>query len=95
MEQFDHTPVLVDHVLELAALGEPGLIVDCTLGGGGHAGALLETFERARLIGIDRDPDALVAGRLALARFGDRVQVVHGRFSTLRDILDPRTLRER
>lgn len=76
MTEPTHVPVLLPRVLELLApaLGRPGaVVVDATLGLGGHAEALLSTFPQAHLIGIDRDPVALDAARTRLARFGDRV----------------------
>jgi 16S rRNA (cytosine1402-N4)-methyltransferase len=85
----DHVPVLVDETLRylLPARvserpdGEPALFVDCTLGLGGHAEALLERVPAARLLGIDRDPAALERARDRLERFGDRVRLVEGSFS--------------
>jgi 16S rRNA (cytosine1402-N4)-methyltransferase len=78
-----HVPVLRDRVLALLApaLGAPGAVaVDATLGLGGHASALLEAHPRLRLIGIDRDPEALRLAGARLAPFGSRVslhQAVH------------------
>ncbi|MBD0320645.1 MAG: 16S rRNA (cytosine(1402)-N(4))-methyltransferase, partial [Gemmatimonadetes bacterium] len=54
-----HAPVLVEEAMELLRPERGGLFLDGTLGGGGHAEALLERGARARLIGVDRDPDAL------------------------------------
>jgi 16S rRNA (cytosine1402-N4)-methyltransferase len=65
------------------------VLVDATLGGGGHAEALLsDAAPGATLIGIDRDPAALAAARGRLAPFGDRVQLVHGSFGALEAHLD-------
>lgn len=75
-----HTPVLLDRCVELLApaLAEPGaVLVDATLGMGGHSEALLERFPAIRLIGLDRDTDALRIAGERLARFGDRVTLVH------------------
>ena len=66
--------------------GGGGWLVDCTLGGGGHAEALLEAtapMPSVRLLGIDRDPAALAAASARLARFGQRFVAVHGRFGQL------------
>src|ERR1044072_2349761 len=69
---FSHLPVMVREVVELLLPVPDGLIVDCTVGGGGHAAALLEARSDIRLLGIDRDADAVAAARLRLAPFGGR-----------------------
>jgi len=78
--------VLLDEVVATIAPADGEVYLDCTLGGGGHSGAILERA-RCRVIGIDRDPAALAAARAALARFGDRFVAVHGRFSELGSVL--------
>lgn len=75
-----HTPVMLDRTIELLgpALERDGaVLVDATLGMAGHAEALLDRFENATLVGIDRDQDALAIARRRLERFGDRVHLVH------------------
>ncbi|WP_447942793.1 16S rRNA (cytosine(1402)-N(4))-methyltransferase RsmH [Microbacterium aurum] len=75
-----HTPVLLERCVELLApaLARPGaVLVDATEGMGGHSEALLERFDGIRLIGLDRDTDALRIAGERLARFGDRVTLVH------------------
>ncbi|MBD3757281.1 MAG: 16S rRNA (cytosine(1402)-N(4))-methyltransferase RsmH [Microbacterium hominis] len=75
-----HTPVLLERCVELLApaLTRPGaVLVDATEGMGGHSEALLERFDGIRLIGLDRDTDALRIAGERLARFGDRVTLVH------------------
>ncbi|MCS5697666.1 16S rRNA (cytosine(1402)-N(4))-methyltransferase RsmH [Cyanobium sp. FGCU-52] len=80
---FEHVPVLADAVLEalapLAALlaDRPagGVLIDCTLGGGGHSALLLEAYPSLRLVGLDRDPSARAAAAANLAGFGDRVRI--------------------
>src|SRR2546423_15509856 len=75
-----HAPVMPERVL---ALLEPALsdadavVVDATLGLGGHAALLLAAHPRVRLIGIDRDPDALARSGDRLAAFRDRTTLVH------------------
>ncbi|MGH3862474.1 16S rRNA (cytosine(1402)-N(4))-methyltransferase RsmH [Actinokineospora sp.] len=79
-EQPRHVPVLLDRILELfdpALSGRPAVLVDATLGLGGHADALLAAHPELTLIGLDRDPNALAMSRERLARHGDRVHLVH------------------
>lgn len=86
-----HTPVLLERCLELLgpALGEPGAVfVDATLGMGGHAAALLARFPGVRLVGLDRDPEALAIAGARLARFGDRVRLVHTVYDGIPEALD-------
>ena len=85
----DHTPVMVAEVLEHLAPGRGGVFIDCTVGLGGHARALLEAGA-SRLIGLDRDPEALSRSRDALSAFGDRVELVHSDYRSLSDVLDAR-----
>jgi 16S rRNA (cytosine1402-N4)-methyltransferase len=79
--------VLVAEVVELLAPRSDGCYVDGTLGLGGHTAALLEAGA-GRVIGIDRDPDALRQARMRLDGWGDRVTYVHADFRTLRSVLD-------
>jgi len=79
---FRHDPVLVAEVLALVP-PQARLLADCTLGGAGHARALLERFPEAELFAADRDPRAVEAGRAALAEFGARVLVKQAAFSGL------------
>jgi len=83
-----HVPVLVEETLERLAPGRGGLYADCTVGLGGHAEALLDRFPDARLLGIDRDPEALARSAERLARFGGRVRLARGEFSRLDEVLD-------
>ena len=68
---------MVDEVVELFAPTPAGWALDATVGGGGHARALLEAYPHLRVLGLDRDTDAVAAASSALARFGDRAKVVH------------------
>lgn len=75
-----HTPVLLDRCVELLApalQADGAVLVDATLGMGGHSEALLERFPSIRLVGLDRDTDALRIAGERLARFRDRVTLVH------------------
>jgi 16S rRNA (cytosine1402-N4)-methyltransferase len=82
-EEFSHLPVMAREVVELLLPVPAGLIVDCTVGGAGHATLLLDARPDVSLLGIDRDTDAVTAARARLAPFGDRAQVVHGGFEQL------------
>lgn len=80
---FVHRPVLVEIVVELFATVAPGWIVDATLGGAGHATALLESRPDLSVLGLDRDPHALAAAQARLAPWGDRATVRRTRFDQL------------
>ena len=67
---FSHRPVLVDLVVELFAPVPPGVVVDATLGGGGHAEALLEAHPHLSVLGLDQDPDAIDAPTPRRTRYG-------------------------
>ena len=82
-----HVPVMTAEVLEFLRPERGGLFVDCTVGLGGHARAILEAGA-ARLIGLDRDPDALARARDTLAPVGDRVRLVHADYRALDEVLD-------
>jgi 16S rRNA (cytosine1402-N4)-methyltransferase len=81
-----HEPVLVAEVLRHLP-GGPGLYLDATLGDGGHARALLEAEPGARLLGCDRDPDALLVAGRRLLDFGPRVILAQATFRELPDAL--------
>ncbi len=84
-----HEPVLVEEVLAflLTERTNEGLVVDGTVGAGGHASAILEAAPKARVFGIDRDPKALSLATERLQRFGDRVHLAHGSYADLPDAL--------
>jgi len=82
-----HQPVLTAEVLRLLRPEGGGLYLDCTVGLGGHARALLEAGAN-RIIGLDRDPDALAEARLQLAPWTDRVVLVHADYRSLDDVLE-------
>ncbi len=77
---FHHVPVLLAEVVDWFAAVPAGWIVDGTVGGGGHAEALLLADAGHRVLGIDRDEIAVRAAGARLARFGDRARIVRGRF---------------
>lgn len=83
-----HEPVMVKEVLEILSPRPGEICVDMTLGGGGHAEAILQELgESGRLIGIDRDEAALEAARKTLRRFGSRATLVHDNFVNLDGVL--------
>jgi 16S rRNA (cytosine1402-N4)-methyltransferase len=71
----------------LFATVPPGVLVDATVGGGGHSAALLEAHPHLRVLGLDRDPAALEAAAARLAPYGDRVQLVHATFDRLGTVM--------
>jgi 16S rRNA (cytosine1402-N4)-methyltransferase len=81
-----HVTVLLMPVTQAIEPREGGLYVDATLGGGGHAEAILET-PGTRVIGLDRDAGALALAGARLAPFGDRVRLLHGRFGAVEEHL--------
>lgn len=85
-----HVPVLRERVVALLApaLAEPdAVLVDATLGLGGHAAALLAAVPSFRLVGLDRDPDALARCRARLTAYADRTTLVHAVYDELPDVL--------
>jgi 16S rRNA (cytosine1402-N4)-methyltransferase len=80
-----HVPVLLERVVALLTppLQRGGVVVDATLGMGGHAEALLRAAPQGRLIGIDRDPEALRRSERRLAPYADRVRLVHAVYDEL------------
>jgi 16S rRNA (cytosine1402-N4)-methyltransferase len=80
--------VLLEKSLSLLELRSNSVIVDGTVGAGGHAAAILErTTPGGRLIGLDRDPNALAAAAERLAPYGDRVALVRSSFRRLREVI--------
>lgn len=87
---FAHRPVLRDEVVATFATVPGGVLVDATLGGGGHAAALATALPGASILGIDRDPDALAAARRRFAadeRLAGRLEVRRGRFDEVLEVL--------
>ena len=88
-----HEPVMVAEVLEHLEPSRGGVFVDCTVGLGGHARALLEAGA-SRLIGLDRDPAAVDAARNALRDFAGRAEIVHSDYRRLSAVLDERGVKD-
>jgi 16S rRNA (cytosine1402-N4)-methyltransferase len=88
-----HEPVMVAETVETLAPGRGGVFVDCTVGLGGHGRAILEAGA-TRLIGLDRDPDALAHAAAALALYADRVELVHADYRDTETVLAARGIAE-
>jgi 16S rRNA (cytosine1402-N4)-methyltransferase len=86
-QPYQHRPVMLDEIVAALSPVPAGVLVDATVGGGGHAEALLEHRRDLSVVGIDRDPEAIAATRDRLGRFGDRFIGVHARFDALADVL--------
>ena len=82
-----HEPVMVTEVLEHMAPARGGIFVDCTVGLGGHARAMLDAGATS-VIGFDRDPSAIAAAQTALAEYGARVTLLHADYRQLDAALD-------
>jgi len=88
---FHHRPVMVTEIVEVFSTVPAGVVLDATLGGGGHSEALLGRRPDLSILGIDRDPSALAAAIERLAPFGDRVTTVHARFDDLEHAMQTMT----
>jgi 16S rRNA (cytosine1402-N4)-methyltransferase len=86
-----HIPVMTAEVLQYLRPERGGVFVDCTVGLGGHSRALLEAGA-TRVIGLDRDLDALARARETLAPWGDRVELVHADYRTIGEVLERRQI---
>ena len=89
-----HSPVLLEEVVDALNVRPGGVYVDGTVGGGGHAAAILAaSAPDGRLLGIDRDPEALERAGWRLREFGSRAELVHGSFADLERLADARGIR--
>jgi len=91
---FEHRPVMVDEIVALLGPVPAGTVVDATVGGGGHSQAILRAHPHLRVVGLDRDADALAAARDTLDPFGRRVSLHHLRFDALAVALDAEEIPE-
>ncbi|MDQ7067994.1 MAG: 16S rRNA (cytosine(1402)-N(4))-methyltransferase RsmH [Sulfurimonas sp.] len=89
MQNTPHIPVLYREVIEAFSSIEEGIIIDCTLGYGGHSSMLLDANPNIKIIGIDQDQTAIDYSSQRLAKYGDRVSIKKGRFSNvIKEILE-------
>lgn len=88
LPEFHHVPVLRAEVVAAFAPVPPGWVVDGTVGGAGHAKAILDAHPHLSVLGLDRDPDAVAVATARLAPYGDRALVVHERFDRLHDTMN-------
>ncbi len=82
-----HQPVLEREIVEFFASQSAGVLLDATLGGGGHAASLLGASSERRLLGIDRDPEARAAATRRLAVYGERVRIVAATFANMAEVV--------
>jgi 16S rRNA (cytosine1402-N4)-methyltransferase len=87
VQNIPHIPVLYREVVEAFSPCETGIIIDCTLGYGGHTSLLLDAQPNRRLIGIDQDPTAIEFSTKRLTSYGDRVEIRQGRFSLVTEAI--------
>ncbi len=84
---FEHDPVMLDEIVAVFGPVPAGVVVDATVGGGGHSEGILEARPDVQVLGLDRDPAALAAASARLARFGDRFSTHRCRFDDLRSAM--------
>lgn len=86
--EFNHVSVLLEDSIKFLAVKENGLYIDGTIGGGGHSASILSCNDTCRVIGIDRDPEAVKAASKRLECFGDRIRIFNGNFADAANILN-------
>lgn len=88
MQDIPHIPVLYREVLDNFSDIKSGIIIDCTMGYGGHSSMILEANPHIKLIGIDQDQTAIDFSTKRVEKYGDRVEIRKGRFSSvIKDII--------
>ena len=86
--EFKHTSVLLNETIEMLNIKPNGIYVDCTLGGAGHSLELLKRGgKKVRLVGIDRDPEALMVAGERLKKYEKQIALVHSNYSNIKNIL--------
>ena len=91
--QIPHIPVLYNEVLEVFKSVENGVIIDCTLGYGGHSGGILKSNPNVNLIACDRDDEAISFSKNRLSEFGNRVQIYKSNFSQILNLINTNSVR--
>ncbi|MBQ9790775.1 MAG: 16S rRNA (cytosine(1402)-N(4))-methyltransferase RsmH [Clostridia bacterium] len=86
--EFSHVPVLLEECMEGLALENGGIYIDGTIGGAGHSSEILKRTKDSKLIGIDRDTEALAASKKRLEEFGGRVTLVHSNFNDIKEVAE-------
>lgn len=95
MSTIPHIPVLYREVIELFEKLDGGIVIDCTMGYGGHSSMILESNPNIKLIAIDQDQTAIDFSTKRLSKYGDRVNIKKGRFSSvMKEILDEYEIKE-
>ena len=87
VDDFAHRPVMLDEIVASFATVPAGWVIDATLGGAGHASAILSAHPHLSVLGIDQDPDALSVASARLAAFGDRARTVGARFDAIGEVV--------
>lgn len=87
MTEIKHVPVLRDEIIELLHTVSNGLIVDCTLGFGGHSLAILENFPDFRVLAIDQDKEAIDLAKPRFENLSDRIEFVHANFAEIKEVI--------
>ncbi|MEO6268816.1 MAG: 16S rRNA (cytosine(1402)-N(4))-methyltransferase RsmH, partial [Lautropia sp.] len=92
--KYQHVPVLASEAVDALRIRPEGVYVDATFGRGGHSRRMLQSLgQRGRLLALDRDPEAVAAGRQLAEQWQDpRFEIVHSRFSDLESVLDARQI---
>ena len=85
--EFNHKSVLLSETIDNLGINPDGIYVDGTLGGGGHSYEIAKRLKGGRLIGIDRDDDAINAARERLKEFSDKVTIIKGNFNNISEII--------
>jgi 16S rRNA (cytosine1402-N4)-methyltransferase len=87
IDENTHKSVLLVETVKVLKPQAGEIFVDATLGLGGHAGAILENFDKTRILGIDQDTEAIMIAARRLEKFGNRIEIFHANFSDIKQVL--------